>query len=55
MGLYQEQVIPIHYHCLTLLHNFLFAGDVFKDEGFLVFVEGFELFLLIGDNLIRLA
>lgn len=27
-----------------------FAGDVFEDEGFLVFVQGFELFFLVDDG-----
>ena len=35
---------------MLFLGNFLFAGDVFEDEGFLVFVQGFELFFLVDDD-----
>ena len=35
---------------LQAVNSFFFAGDVFEDEGFLVFVQGFELFFLVDDG-----
>ena len=32
------------------LGNLLFAGHVFENERFFVFVEGFKLFLFVGDG-----
>ncbi len=54
MGLYQPFLVfsykKSEKKTYFLGGNFLLAGDVFEDEGFLVSVQSFELTQLVGDG-----